>query len=238
MKNKILFLLFIVFGNKVFCSDSTLNISASFSGRISQKYFYPLLNRNTSMNLWTNIYFPTLGFQGSVQGSWKNILFGIQYTKNEYETISYINYATIAPTLDISFDSFYGNLSLHLLEFKAGYTFPITQKFDISILARFGPKAVKGKGYTVGRYYKDSIVYGKGKEMPGYTYGFDLLFNYCIMKKLILSFGLHTDRITQDQDYDINGYVNSQVVPVAPENSYFPSGSYYGTNLGLIYKLR
>ena len=238
MKNLFLFLLFIAFGNTVYCSDSTLSVSASFSGRISKKYFFPLFNRNTNKNLWTNVYLPTLGLQSSLQGSWKNILFGVQYTKNNYETISYINYAKIDPTINVSFDSFYGNLSLHLLEFKGGYNFPITQNFDISILARFGPRAIKGKGYTVGRYYKDSIVRGIIKHMPGYTYGFDLLFNYRIIKKLIMSFGLHADWITQDQDYDIDGYINSQVVPVDPENSYFPSGRYYGANLGLIYKLR
>jgi hypothetical protein len=238
MKKLLLILLFIAFGNTVYCSDSTLSVSASFSGRISKECFFQKFNRGNSVRLWTREYFPAVGLEGSLQGCWKNILFGVQYTKNNYETISYINYATIDPTITVSFDSLYGNLSLHLLEFKGGYNFSITQKIDISILARFGPKAIKGKGYTVGRYYKDSFVRGIIKHMPGYTYGFDLLFNYQLTKKLELSIGLHIDEITLDQNYEIDGYINSQIVPEAPENKYYPAGSYYGANLGLIYKLR
>jgi hypothetical protein len=237
MKNiRLIVLVFLLFKAEVQGADSTLHASVFCAGRVSR--YYNSSHTNPSEQIWNFRAAPVPGFQLGGLVHWRNFRGGMQYSQNYYRRWEHFNYANLGTRTAPNFDSLYGQLWLHLIELLGGYSYKISPKLEVIALGRYGPRSIKGKGYTVGRYHKDSVVYGLIKKEPRYSIGFDVRFNYKITRLVSLTLGLHYEKTTFDQNL---GYGNAKKpkLDLEPrENMYFPSGHYYGANFGLVYTLK
>lgn len=225
-----------VLGSDVFGKDSTLHASVFCAGRVSR--YYNSSRTNPSEQIWNFCAAPVPGFQLGGLVHWRNLRAGIQYSQNYYRRWEHFNYANLGTGTPPMFDSLYGQLWLHLIELIGGFDYKINSKIEIMALGRIGPRAINGKSFTVGRYHKDSIVYGSVIIQPTYTFGLEFRLMYNIAHKTSISLGLYYDRINRDKMQKDNSYKDPTLANKPQEYRYFPSGRYYGANFGLVYNLR
>lgn len=182
--------------------------------------------------------YPSVGYHYGVNYDKNNFMIGLRHSMNQRSGTKYENPYSCSrrdSSFSLAFDSLYGKINLHSIELVAGYTFLRRPGVNFSIFGHYCPRAIRGNSHTVGRFFKDSIVYGYVQLRPRQIYGFGINADILLTKRIQIRVGLQFDRIKQGVVApDKNGNY-SPTIPL--ENNYSFGAKMYGFNMNVVYAL-